>query len=203
MPAVQPLFHVVELGEVVIIPGTVNLITSLAHHFNAEIPIFIGYAQWKSVSDIGSRVTDHRTVFRSNLTVTVHICEFQVSRSDGSQCVFGRSVNVRFRLVYSVHFVTVEVADGVSGHCVTLILVTGYDWIPFLHETFYLITDGRQVGTDGVSPVTDLVAPSSCKFHTAVSDLSQITDARNGAGDARDFRKQVFGILLVENSFKV
>ena len=75
----------------------------------------------------GSRVAYHGTVGSGDFTVTVHVLEFQVARSDGGQGVLGRPGYFFVCLVHAFHLVAVEVTDRIAGHCVALALVAGDD----------------------------------------------------------------------------
>ena len=91
------------------------------------------------------------------------------------------------RLVDACYFVTIEVSDRVACHGVTLLFISGNDGVSILNEALHLILDGGQVGTDRVSPVTDLVTPAGCHFNTHVLDFSQVADAGHCSGDTGHF----------------
>ena len=112
-------------------------------------------------------------------------------------------LNLLLGLVDAFHLVAVEVADGVSCHCVALLLVSGYDGVAFLHEAQYLVLDGGKVHSDVVVPVAYPVAPAQGKLYARILDGAKVSDTRYGARDARHFGQQVFGFLLVVHPFKV
>ena len=203
VPTVQPLFEVVELGEVVVIPRAEYLVTALSHHVDPQRPVLVVHSEGETVSYFRGRITYHGTVFRSNFSVSVDICEFQVTGGDGGERVLGRCVYVGLRLINAFYLITVEVTDRIACHCITLLLVSGDDRVSFLNQTLHFILDGGQVGTDRISPFADLVAPGHSHFYSFILNLSQVTYPRNCSGNTGNFGQQVFRILHIINTFKM
>ena len=175
----------------------------MSHHVDAELPVLIAYAEGDAVSDIRGRVAYQGTVGSGDFTVTVHILEFQVARSHGGQGILGRPGYFFVRLVYALYLVTVEVTDGIAGHCVTLALVACDNRVTLLYKAQYLVLDGSEVEACAIAPVANPVAPVDGEFHAFVLYGTEVTDARHRAGDARNFRQQVFGGFLVIYTLEV
>ena len=41
VPAVETLFHIVELCPIIVVPRTIDLVAALSHHFHAEFPVLV------------------------------------------------------------------------------------------------------------------------------------------------------------------
>lgn len=106
-------------------------------------------------------------------------------------------------MVYACHFATVEKADKVARHRVTLLFVPDDSGVPVLNEALHLTLDDGQISVGRVSLVTDLVMPVDYHFNTHILSFSQVADAEYCSGDTGHFGGQAFGLLLATYSFEV
>ena len=203
VPAVHALCQIVELGKVIVVPCTEDLVSALSHHIDTKRPVLVIHAERETVSDIRCRITYHGTVCGSDLSVVIDIGEFQVTGSNCSKCILRGRFDIVFRLIDSRYLIAIEVSDRITCHCVTLLFISGNDGITVLNKAFYFILDCGKVGTDGISPFADLVAPGDCHFHTFILNLSQVTDTGHCSGDSGNFSKQIFSVLHIIHTFEM